>query len=199
VRCGPRPRRLYRYPFARATLHKRMIETNGRQVENAVKAIIFVLLSSAAGFSETLKQLGGWSVYPASDHVEFCRSHFLRSNIKALVALEPRLTIQGTANVLCTGPVPATRVNLSMDGQAVTPRPGCVGCHTLASNSELLKGKLMRHWVSTLQARRRWLFRRMANLRLSPLLPPVSSRKPRRRFDAVTNRPAVVGKEVAQI
>ncbi len=136
-------------------------------MKHAAKAIIFVLLSSALGFSETPAQLGGWSVYVASNQVVLLQSasdeqHTNADNNRvqakldfickkgklSAIALEPAVTINRSA-MSFAGPVPTTRVKLSTDGRISHSENWIVldGGRTLSPNSELLQGKLMRNWT----------------------------------------------------
>jgi hypothetical protein len=135
-------------------------------MKSATRVIIFVLLSSALGFSETAAQLGGWSVYLASNQVALLQSaseqhegggdnqvqaklDFIckRGKLSA-IALEPGVTVKRSA-MSFAGPVPTTRVNFSMDGRTSHTENWIVldGGRTLSPNSELLQGKLVRHWA----------------------------------------------------
>jgi hypothetical protein len=152
-------------------------------MKNAVKAIIFVLVSSAVGFSETPKQLGGWSVYPpngrpTSNHEVLLQStseeqysdsfgNQVQAKLDVIckkgklfaIALEPQVTIQKSA-MSFAGPVPTTRVNFSMDGQSNQSENWAVfdSGRTLSPNSELLQGKLMRHWIERIAGTQKMVF-----------------------------------------
>jgi hypothetical protein len=136
-------------------------------MKNAAKVIIFVLISSALGFSETPAQLGGWSVYLASDQVVLLQSaseeqhkgtgdnqvqakldFICKKGKLSAIALEPTVTIKRSA-MSFAGPVPTTRVNFSTDGRISHSENWIVldSGRTLSPNSEFLQGKLMRHWA----------------------------------------------------
>ena len=140
-------------------------------MKNATRVIIFVLLSSALGFSETAAQLGGWSVYLTSNQVALLQSAseqhngagdnqgqakldlICKSGKLSAIALEPGVTVKRSA-MSFAGPVPTTRVNLSMDGRPSHTENWIVldGGRTLSPNSELMQGKLVRHWAERIAA-----------------------------------------------
>jgi hypothetical protein len=152
-------------------------------MKNAAKAIILVLFSSAVGFSETPKQLGGWSVYPSSGSPTFNHEVLLQSaseeqykdaggnQVQAkldvickkgklfAIALEPQVTIKKSA-ISFAGPVPTTRVNFSMDGQSNQSEEWAVldSGRSLSPNAELLQGKLMRHWIERIAGTQKMVF-----------------------------------------
>jgi|ERR1700733_11646018 hypothetical protein len=136
-------------------------------MKNATTMIMFVLLSSALGFSETPAQLGGWSVYLASNQVVLLQSAseeqykgpgdnqvpakldlICKKGKLSAIALEPGVTVKRSA-MSFAGPVPTTRVNLSTDGRISHSENWVVldGGRTLSPNSELLQRKLMRYWA----------------------------------------------------
>ena len=151
-------------------------------MKNAAKAIIFVLISSAVGYSETPKQLGGWSVYTAgnaaSKHAVLLQSTseeqyegvggnqvqakldiICKNGKLSAIALEPQVTIQKSA-MSFAGPVPVTRVNFSVNGQSNQSEKWAVldGGRTLSPNSELLQGKLMRQWIERIAGTQKMVF-----------------------------------------
>jgi len=152
-------------------------------MKNAAKAIILVLFSSAVGFSETPKQLGGWSVYPSNSNPTSNREVLLQSTsagqykdaggkqVQAkldiickngklfAIALEPQVKIQKSA-MSFDGPVPMTRVNFSIDGRSNQSEKWAVldGGRTLSPNSELLQGRLMRHWIERIAGTQKMVF-----------------------------------------
>ena len=147
-------------------------------MKNAATAIIFGLISSALGFSETPVQLGGWSVYLASDQVVLLQSaseeqykgagdnqvqakldFICKKGKLSAVALEPPVTIQRSA-MSFAGPVPTTRVNLSTDGRISHSENWVVldGGRTLSPNSELLQRKLMRYWAERIAGTQKMVF-----------------------------------------
>jgi hypothetical protein len=152
-------------------------------MKNAAKAIIFVLVSSAVGFSETPKQLGGWSVYPLSgnptsnhevllqsaseEQYEDARGNQVQAKLDVIcrkgklfaIALEPQVTIQKSA-MSFDGEVPTTRVNFSMDGQGNQSDNWAVldSGRTLSPNAELLQAKLMRQWIERIAGTQKMVF-----------------------------------------
>ncbi len=148
-------------------------------MKHAAKAIIFVLLSSALGFSETPTQVGGWSVYLTSDQVVLLQSasedqqkdagdnqvhakldFICKKGKLAAIALEPRGAIDRNA-MSFAGPVPTTRVNLSTDGRISHAENWIVldGGRTLSPNSEFLQGKLMRYWAERIAGTQKMVVR----------------------------------------
>jgi hypothetical protein len=136
-------------------------------MRHAAKTIILLLLSSALGFAETPTQLGGWSVYLASDQVVLLQSaseeqhkgagdnqaqakldFICKKGKLSAIALEPSVTIKRSA-MSFAGPVPTTRVNLSTDGRISHSENWIVldNGRTLSPNSEVFQGKLMRYWA----------------------------------------------------
>jgi hypothetical protein len=151
-------------------------------LKNAAKTIIFVLVSSAVGFSQTPKQLGGWSVYPAGNpssnrlvmlqsaseqqytdadgnHVQAKLDIICKNGKLAAIALEPQVRIQKTATSFA-GPVPTIRVSFSMDAQSNRSETWAVfdDGRTLSPNSELSQAKLMRRWVASLAGTQKVVF-----------------------------------------
>ncbi len=147
-------------------------------MKNAAKAIIFVLISSALGFAETPVQLGGWSVYPASDQVVLLQSaseeqhkgaddnqvqakldFICKKGKLSAIALEPPATIKRSA-MSFAGPVPTTRVNLSTDGRTSHSENWIVldNGRTLSPNSEVFQGRLMRYWAKRVAGTQKLVF-----------------------------------------
>jgi len=134
-----------------------------------IKTLIFLLVSTAMGVSETPQQLGAWSVYPAngnhhSKHIVMLQTtseapgnpaqaklDVICKNGKLLaIALEPSLSIKESA-IAFDGAVPLTQVVTIAEGQkheheyenwAVLDRG-----RTLSPYSEALQGQLNRSWV----------------------------------------------------
>ena len=75
------------------------------------------------------------------------------------IALEPHVAIKKSA-MSFDGPVPTTRVDFSMDGQRNQSETWAVldGGRTLSPNSEVLQGKLMRHWVERIAKTQKMVF-----------------------------------------
>jgi hypothetical protein len=136
-------------------------------MKQAATTIMFFLLSSALGFSQTPAQQGGWSIYRASNKVVLLQSaseeqhegaadnqsqaklDFICNKGKLVaIALEPRETISSSA-MSYAGPVPTTRVKLSTDGQISHSENWIVldRGRTLSPNSELSQRKLIRYWA----------------------------------------------------
>ncbi len=152
-------------------------------MKNAAKAIILVLISSALGFSQTSKQLGGWSVYPANGNSASNHAVLLQSvseqqykdangdQVQAkldvicnkgklvAIALEPRVAIKKSA-MSFSGVVATTRVSFSVNGQSNQSENWAVldGGRTLSPNSELFQGKLMRTWVERIAKTQKMAF-----------------------------------------
>jgi hypothetical protein len=87
------------------------------------------------------------------------------------------------------GPVPTTRVNLSMDGRRSHSETWVVldAGQTLSSNSELFARQA--HCIEHTAGTQKMVVHADGTPGVQSLLPPVGSPKPRRRLDAVTNRP----------
>jgi hypothetical protein len=153
-------------------LHTRI--SNAREKMKAtVKTLIFLLVSTAMGVSETPQQLGAWSVYPAngnhhSNHIVMLQTtseaqdgdagnraqaklDVICKNGKLLaIALEPSFSINESA-IASDGAVPLTQVVTIAEGQKHEHEYENWAVldrgRTLSPYSEALQGQLNRSWV----------------------------------------------------
>jgi hypothetical protein len=145
-----------------AILHSHLVnKCEEITVKISATTVILVLLSTAAAFAESPKQLGAWSIYTAEDnHVVMLQSMstaqdhpakldvVCRNGKLSAIALEPGVAIG--KNVLSfTAVVPTTRVAYSVEGQANQSEEWAVldNGRTLSPYSEALQGRLTRRWV----------------------------------------------------
>jgi len=130
-------------------------------VKISVTTVILVLLSTAAAFAESPKQLGAWSIYTAKDNrvvmlqsMSTAQDHpakldvVCRNGKLSAIALEPSVAIEKSA-LSFTAVVPTTRVVYSLEGQANQSEEWAVldNGRTLSSYSEVFEGKVIRRWV----------------------------------------------------
>ena len=152
-------------------------------MKNVTKTIVFVLISTAMGFSETPKQLGAWSVYPAngnltSNHVVLLQSTSEEQHKDALgnvvqakldvvckkgklsaIALEPNVAIE-KSTMDYSAAVPTTRVAFTLGAQSERSENWAVldDGRTLSPYSEVFQGKLMRRWIERIANTKRMAF-----------------------------------------
>jgi hypothetical protein len=147
-----------------AILHSHLVNRYEEiTVKTSAKAIILVLLSTAVAFAESPKQFGAWSIYSANNKkVVLLQSTsnvqgqpgqakldvVCRNGKLSAIALEPSAAI-GKSALSLTGVVPTTRVAFSFEGQANQSEEWAVldGGRTLSPYSEVLQGRITRHWV----------------------------------------------------
>jgi hypothetical protein len=147
-----------------AILHSHLVNRYEEiTVKTSAKTIILVLLSTAVAFAESPKQYGAWSIYSANNKkVVLLQSTsnvqgqpgqakldvVCRNGKLSAIALEPSAAI-GKSALSLTGVVPTTRVAFSFEGQANQSEEWAVldGGRTLSPYSEVLQGRITRHWV----------------------------------------------------
>jgi hypothetical protein len=170
-------------PATIAILHSHWTDLEEIKVKTAVKTTIFVLISSAMGFAQTPKQLGAWSVYPAtgnltSNHVVLLQStseeqykdahgNPVQAKLDVIctkgklsaIALVPNVAIEKSA-MSFNGPVTTTRIAFSANGQSNQSENWAVldGGRSLSPYSEVLQGKLMRRWVQRISGTQKMIF-----------------------------------------
>jgi hypothetical protein len=132
-------------------------------VKTSAKTVILVLLSTAVAFAESPRQFGAWSIYTAKAHrVVLMQSTstvqgqpgqaklnvVCRNGKLSAIALEPSTAI-GKSTLSLTGVVPTTRAAFSFEGQANQSEEWAVldDGRTLSPYSEVLQGRVTRHWV----------------------------------------------------
>jgi hypothetical protein len=130
-------------------------------VKTSATTVIFVLLSTAAAFAESPRQLGAWSIYTAKDsHVVMLQSTstaqdhsakldvVCRNGKLSAIALEPSVAIDKSA-LSFTAVVPTTRVVYSLEGHANQSEEWAVldNGRTLSPYSEVFEGKVTRRWA----------------------------------------------------
>jgi hypothetical protein len=145
-----------------AILHSHLVnKCEEITVKTAAKTIVLVLLSTAAAFAESPKQLGAWSIYTAKDnHAVMLQSTstaqdrpakldvVCRNGKVAAIALEPSVAIDKSA-LSFSSVVPTMRVAYSLEGQGNQSEQWAVldNGHTLSPYSEVFEGKVTRHWA----------------------------------------------------
>jgi uncharacterized membrane protein len=153
----------------------------GDKVKNVTKTVIFVLISTAMGFSETPKQLGAWSVYRTNGNLTSNRVVLLQSTSEEQYKDAHGNPVQAKLDIICTkgklfsialepnlamsamyysAAVPTTRVAFSADGQSNQSENWAVldAGRTLSPQSEILEGKLMRRWIQRIANTKRMAF-----------------------------------------
>ena len=132
----------------------------------AAKGIILALVSTAAAFAQTPKQVGSWSLYPATGNQSvLLQTTFHEQNSDAAVnpvqakldvickkgrlsgiAIETTTEI-GKNSISFSGAVPTTRVASFSDGQISENWAVLDGGHTVSPYSELFQSKESRTWI----------------------------------------------------
>ena len=132
----------------------------------AAKGIILALVSTAAAFAQAPKQVGAWSVYPATGNqlvLLQTTSHEQNSDADANpvqakldvickkgrlsgIAIETSTGIEKSA-ISFSGAVPTTRVASFSDGQINENWAVLDGGHTVSPYSELSQSKQSRTWI----------------------------------------------------
>jgi hypothetical protein len=142
-----------------AILHSHLVnKCEEIPVKTSATTVILVLLSTAAAFAESPKQLGAWSIYTAKDnHVVLLQSTstaqgdpakldvICRNGKLSTIALEPSVAIEKNA-LSFTAVVPTTRVAYSLEGKANQSEQWEVSDNgrTLSPYSEVFEGKVTR-------------------------------------------------------
>jgi hypothetical protein len=168
-----------------AILHSHLVnKCEEIPVKTSATTVILVLLSTAAAFAESPKQLGAWSIYTAKDnHVVLLQSTstaqgdpakldvICRNGKLSTIALEPSVAIEKNA-LSFTAVVPTTRVAYSLEGKA-NPNNGrsrTTGARFLPIPKSL-RARSHGAWPSASPARRPWVFNwtaKLVNLWVSP-------------------------------
>jgi hypothetical protein len=152
-----------------AILHSHLVnKCEEITVKIPATTVILVLLSTAAAFAESPKQLGAWSIYTAEDnHVVMLQSMstaqdhpakldvVCRNGKLSAIALEPSVAIEKSA-LSFTAVVPTTRVAYSLEGQANPSEQWAVldNGRTLSPYSEASEGKVTRRWAERIAGTR---------------------------------------------
>ena len=142
----------------------------------AAKSVFFALIATAAASAQTPRQIGAWSVYPATGNVNPTHTVLLQTMSQGLydaqgspvaakldvickrgkvsaIAIETDAEIPKTATSF-SGAIPTAQIAFALEGQTNGSENWAVldGGHTMSPYSEAFQGRLNRKWIERLTA-----------------------------------------------